>query len=116
MNTEHQKIICHANGPRCHGCAHYRGKTDVCEYAETAAETDYNVSNLSYKLPGSLLTVIIRDDGPLVHAGDTPSFRSVRITLTPNQLQKLKLGHAGTVNGVDIYESISQCFIEAESK
>lgn len=28
------KITCHAEGERCHGCAHYRGEADVCEFAE----------------------------------------------------------------------------------
>lgn len=27
------KIVCHAEGDRCHGCAHYHGKAPVCEYA-----------------------------------------------------------------------------------
>ena len=44
MTTDRQKIVCHATGDRCHGCAHYRGKADVCEYAEAAADTDYNAA------------------------------------------------------------------------
>jgi len=34
--TPNRKIICHAEGDRCHGCAHYRGTADVCIYAKPA--------------------------------------------------------------------------------
>lgn len=35
-----RKIICHADGDRCLGCAHYQGKADVCESSigESAAD------------------------------------------------------------------------------
>ena len=26
-------VLCHASGDRCHGCAHYRGETPVCDFA-----------------------------------------------------------------------------------
>lgn len=29
------KIICHAEGDRCHGCDHYWGKADVCSHAKS---------------------------------------------------------------------------------
>ena len=29
------KIICHAEGDRCHGCDHYHGRADVCAYAKS---------------------------------------------------------------------------------
>ncbi len=55
--------------------------------------------------PSNQLTVIIRDDGPLVHANDAPSYRSVRIELSDAQLAQL---------GMHGMESISRCFIEPE--
>ena len=30
-----RKIVCHAEGDRCHGCAHYHGKADECEFKPT---------------------------------------------------------------------------------
>ena len=27
-----RKIVCHAEGDRCFGCAHYLGKADECEF------------------------------------------------------------------------------------
>lgn len=33
-----RKIICHADGDRCLGCAHYQGKADVCEFAKDAID------------------------------------------------------------------------------
>jgi hypothetical protein len=34
------------------------------------------------RLPGAVLTVIIRDDSPMIHCGDSPSYRTVSITAT----------------------------------
>ena len=50
------------------------------------------------------LTVIFRDAFPLIHLGDTPSYRSVQIGLTPEQLKAIKL-RCET-------EEISSCFLE----
>lgn len=35
MTSDSQPVICHAKGDRCHGCPHYYGEADVCEYADS---------------------------------------------------------------------------------
>lgn len=67
------------------------------------------------RLPGSTLTVIIRNDGPVIHCGDSPSYRSVQIQLTDAQRRQLALGWAGRSAGHDHWEAVSQCFIEPET-
>ena len=62
--------------------------------------------------PGCKLTVIIRNDAPMVFCGDSPSYRSVILTLTEEQLALLRLRYVGRSEGVDYYEEISKCFIE----
>jgi len=63
-------------------------------------------------VPGKFLTVIIRDDGPMVHCGDSPSYRSVRVPLTDEQ-QKMMLLHNTHSSGPNEYhEAVSKCFIE----
>lgn len=64
------------------------------------------------KSPGNILTVVIRNDAPMVCCGDSPSYRSVRIKLTPEQLQSLRLEqtHGSEPNG--FHEVVSRCFIE----
>lgn len=59
--------------------------------------------------PGRILTVVIRDDGPMVVSGDTPTYRSARVMLTDEQVRMLELRWSG--HG-DLYEEISRCFIE----
>lgn len=49
------------------------------------------------------LTVLVRDDSPMIHCGDSPAYRTIAIELTPEQMQKLNLRS---------YESISRCIIE----
>jgi uncharacterized coiled-coil protein SlyX len=61
--------------------------------------------------PGDTLTVVIRDDGPLIFCNDRPTYRSVQIRLTPEQIAAIELRHVGTNCGDEIYESISCCFI-----
>jgi hypothetical protein len=64
------------------------------------------------KLPGNTLTVIIRDDSPLIFCDDTPRYRSVQLKLTDEQRNDIALKLMGTNCGNDVYESISSCFIE----
>ena len=64
------------------------------------------------KLPDDTLTVIFRDDGPMVCAGDSPAFRSVKIKLTEEQRDALRLRGTYTSGNTEYYESISRCFIE----
>lgn len=63
-------------------------------------------------LPSNILTVVIRDDSPMVNCGDSPTYRSVRIELTPDQVDKLALNKIFMSGGIAYYEIISKCFIE----
>ena len=58
------------------------------------------------------LTVIIRNDGPMIVCGDSPSYRSVQIELTAEQMEAIKLEKVGVDRGNDIHESYSRCFLE----
>jgi hypothetical protein len=60
------------------------------------------------------LRVIFRNDGPLVHCQDSPSYRLVSIDLTPEQIEKLKPRYVYSVGSKDYYEEISKCFLEEE--
>ena len=64
------------------------------------------------KLPGNQLTVIFRDDGPMIHCGDSPSYRTVRIILTTEQVSALELRHTHTWQGKEQYEEISRVILE----
>lgn len=35
-----KSIICHARGDRCHGCSHYRGESDICDWAKVSPRDD----------------------------------------------------------------------------
>ena len=59
-----------------------------------------------------ILTVILRNDGPMIFCGDSPSHRSVQIELTPEQCEAIKPRHVGTDCGGEVYEAISMSFIE----
>ena len=67
---------------------------------------------VDFKLPNRIITVIIRDDSPMIYAGDCPSFRVVEIELTDEQLATLELRKTHTVSGKGCYERISRCIIE----
>lgn len=67
-----------------------------------------------HRLPGPVLTVVLRDDSPLIHCNDSPSFRSRRITLTDEQRNHLALECTGTAGGAPLYEVVSKCFIEPD--
>lgn len=58
------------------------------------------------------LTVVIRDDSPMIFCGDTPSYRSVSIALTQDQMDRIELLKIGTSGEREYYESISNCFLE----
>lgn len=64
------------------------------------------------RLPGTTLTVILRDDSPMIHCNDKPAYRSVRLTLTNEQRNMARLACTGTAGGSPIYESVSCVFIE----
>lgn len=58
------------------------------------------------------LTVVLRDDAPLVHCGDTPTYRTISIQLTDEQLACInsKVGRPGE------YVDISRLILEPEVK
>ena len=60
---------------------------------------------MNQKLIATHLTVIIRDDSPLIHCGDVSAYRRVTIELTEDQKNTLLVG-------ANVYESISHCFLE----
>ena len=64
------------------------------------------------KILASKLTVIIRDDSPMIHCGDVPSYRRVTIDLTDEQKAKLCLYATSSSMAKDIFESFSKCFLE----
>lgn len=67
------------------------------------------------EVPNVKLTVIIRNDGPLIFCGDSPKYRSVSIELTLSQRLGLSLECVGIDCGRAVVESISTCFLEANS-
>ena len=67
------------------------------------------------EVPEVKLTVLIRNDGPLIFCGDSPKYRSVAIALTDEQLRALSLDCVGIDCGRAVVESISTCFLEAKS-
>ena len=58
------------------------------------------------------LTVIIRDDGPLVCTGDRPSFRTVQIELSERQREQMQLDYTYSSGGKEFHEQISQAILE----
>ena len=62
-----------------------------------------------------ILTVILRNDSPMIHCGDSPSYRSVQIELTPEQCEMIKPRWTGSSSGADEYEGISKAFIEPKA-
>lgn len=69
--------------------------------------------NQNQKLPPDTMTVIIRDDSPLIFCQDAPSYRSVRIKLTQEQREALMLKSNGTTGGSRVWEEISRVIIES---
>jgi hypothetical protein len=62
-----------------------------------------------------ILTVIFRDDEPMVCAGDSPSYRSVSIELDEDQVKMLTPRKSYTSGGKQYHEVISKCFIEPDT-
>ena len=60
------------------------------------------------------LTVIIRDDSPMVFCGDNPSYRTVSFSLTDEQCKLIELRHTGTSGKQEYHENISQAILEAQ--
>ena len=64
------------------------------------------------KIPGNVLTVVIRNEAPLIHCNDCPSYRSVQIELTEDQVDAIALRPTHQSGRDKYYEEISRCFIE----
>ena len=64
------------------------------------------------KLPPKFLTVVIRNDAPLIFCDDSPSYRSVKVELTEEQRKALALFYVGSSGRRAYFEEISKCFIE----
>ena len=58
------------------------------------------------------VTAVIRDDAPLRHCNDAPSYRTVRIKLTEKQQEALTLRRTDKIGGQVFHESISRAIIE----
>ena len=65
---------------------------------------------------GMVLTVILRDDSPMTHCGDSPAYRSVRVDLTPEQVAAIAPRKTGSTGRQEEYESISRAFIEPNNQ
>lgn len=57
------------------------------------------------------LTVIIRDDSPMWHCDDCPSYRVVTLELTDEQRRLLTLEKTSVSNGRDYYECVSKAIL-----
>ena len=58
------------------------------------------------------LTVIFRNDAPMVCVGDSPSYRTVVINLTPDQERQLELRQTYKSGKTQYYEDISKAILE----
>lgn len=54
------------------------------------------------------LTVIIRDDTPLIYCGDSPSYRTVSFSLTDEQVKMLELKNAEEQYSASILERLKE--------
>lgn len=59
-----------------------------------------------------ILTFILRNDAPMFHCGDSPSYRTVQIALTKEQCDKINIKKTHHHGGEDYYESISKVITE----
>ena len=59
------------------------------------------------------MTVIIRDDTPMICCGESPSYRSVRVKLTMEQREALSLFANGYSGNTPLWEEISRVIIES---
>lgn len=58
------------------------------------------------------LTVIIRDDAPMIHSGDSPKYRTVCFPLTADQESRIYLAHTHSNGQEKCYEEISRVILE----
>ena len=62
------------------------------------------------------MTVVIRDESPLIHLNEPVSHRTVKILLTEEQRKALELRQVGINMGSPIYESYSMCILEESAQ
>ena len=103
------------------GCAHVRraetrGHTDMTAGCTPNATGERPETQNELFGSGMILTVILRDDSPMIHYGDSPAYRSVRVDLTPEQVAAIAPRKTGTSGMQEEYESISKAFIEPNTK
>lgn len=65
--------------------------------------------------PCRRLTVVIRNEAPMLFCQDPPTHRTVQIELTEPQVFALRLRWIGHSAGTDYHESVSQCFFEPDT-
>ena len=58
------------------------------------------------------ITVVIRDDSPMIFCGDSPKYRTVVVKLNEEQEKLLECKKVGCQCNTDIYEAYSQCILE----
>ena len=58
------------------------------------------------------LTVILRDSSPMRHLQDAPSYRTVHLRLTDEQIAALDLRYTDTCGNAANYEDVAQAFLE----
>jgi hypothetical protein len=68
--------------------------------------------NTNEKQFKGILTVILRKDSPMIHSGDSPSYRTVRLKLTALQRRALALKLTHAEGGGQFFEAISQAILE----
>lgn len=68
------------------------------------------------KLPAGTVTVIFRNDAPLIHCGDSPAYRSVRIQLTDEQRRQLAMRETSSSGNHTFYEEISRIIMEPDEE
>jgi hypothetical protein len=66
----------------------------------------------TFILPPKKLTVILRNDAPMLFCNDTPTYRSISIELTEEQRRAIRVCFAYNEGESVFYENISKCFIE----
>lgn len=64
--------------------------------------------------PGTRLTVVLRNDAPLIHCSDSPSYRTVVIHLSQEQEAAIMLQYTGHQGRMVHHESVSQLILEPE--
>lgn len=65
--------------------------------------------------PSGRLTFVLRNEAPFIHMSEPCTYRTVRIELTPEQLEQVALRYTDTCGRIDHYEMISQIIMEPKA-